>query len=133
MAGSGLTDPRPLSPHLQVWKFHATMFASIIHRATGVAMYFGAFLITGWVVALASGEEAYAIADTVINHPIGQVILFLWAVATMFHLMNGIKYLLWDGPKFGFTPGVASRFAIFNFAFSILAAAGLYAYATMVA
>lgn len=132
MAGSGWTDSRPLSPHLQVWKFHATMFVSIIHRLTGVAMYFGAFLITGWVVALASGPDAYAFAETAINHPIGQVILFLWAMAVMFHLVNGVKYLLWDGPKFGFSPNVANRFAIFNLAFSVLAAAGLYAYAVLV-
>lgn len=133
MAGSGWTDPRPLSPHLQVWKFHATMFASIVHRATGVGMYFGAFLITAWVIALATSEEAFAIVSAAIAHPIGQVILFLWAVAVMFHLINGIKYLLWDGPKLAFAPKAASRFAIFNFAFAIVAAAGLYAYATLVA
>ena len=131
MAGSGWTDPRPLSPHLQVWRFHMTMLASIIHRATGVAMYFGAFLITAWIVALASGPEAYAIAAMVINHVLAQLVLFAWAVAVMFHLANGIRYLFWDGPKIGFDPNVASLISIVNFGFSVVAAGAIYAYAVI--
>lgn len=133
MAGSGWTDSRPLSPHLQIWKYHATMAASITHRATGVAMYFGSFLIAAWIISLAAGPEAYAFVKGVIQHPLSTIVLFLWAVAVMFHLANGIKYLFWDGPKIGFTPGVASGVAIFNYIFAVVAAGGIFAAATLLA
>ena len=54
MASTSRADPRPLSPHLQIWRFHITMAASITHRITGTALYFGSFLITAWIVALAT-------------------------------------------------------------------------------
>src|SRR5207249_4504844 len=50
---------RPLSPHLQIWRWHVTMLTSILHRATGVALYGGALVLAGWAVALARGEGAY--------------------------------------------------------------------------
>ena len=59
MSGSSGSDARPLSPHLQVWRPHVTMAASITHRITGVALYFGTFLIAGWIIALATGAECY--------------------------------------------------------------------------
>ncbi|MEM6534026.1 MAG: succinate dehydrogenase, cytochrome b556 subunit [Pseudomonadota bacterium] len=132
MAGSEWTDPRPLSPHLQIWKYHATMAASITHRATGIAMYFGSFLIAAWIISLAAGPEAYGFVETVIQHPLSNIVLFLWAVAVMFHLANGIKYLFWDGPKIGFSPKVASGVAVFNYIFAVAAAAGIFAAAALI-
>lgn len=130
MAGSDWTDPRPLSPHLQIWKSHFTMMASITHRFTGVAMYFGAFLIAAWIVALASGPDAYAVVEMVIAHPLSQIVLFLWAVTVMFHLANGIRYLFWDGPKIGFNPKMASVISAFNYAFALVAGALIWVFAT---
>ena len=51
---------RPLSPHLQIYKPMLTMMMSIVHRATGVALYGGTVLLTWWLVAAASGPNAYA-------------------------------------------------------------------------
>ena len=45
----------PLSPHLQVWRWHVTMLCSILHRVTGVGLYVGAFVVTAWLVALGHG------------------------------------------------------------------------------
>jgi succinate dehydrogenase / fumarate reductase cytochrome b subunit len=123
---------RPLSPHLQVWRFHATMLASITHRLTGVALYFGTLLIAAWLVALALGRDAYAVVETVIFSLPGQALLFLWAVAVLFHFANGIRHLLWDGPGLGFSPKVASQVSVFNFAFAIIGAAGLMLAASQV-
>ena len=81
MASTSRADPRPLSPHLQIWRFHITMAASITHRITGTALYFGSFLITAWIVALATNAEWYSVIESVISAWYGQVILFLWAVA----------------------------------------------------
>ncbi len=116
---------RPLSPHLEVWRFHATMLASISHRLTGVALYFGTLLIAAWIVSLALGREAYAALEAVIFSIPGQGLMFLWAAAVLFHFANGIRHLLWDGPGIGFSPKVASQVSVFNFAFAIIGAAGL--------
>ena len=126
MAGSGWTDPRPMSPHLQIWKWHATMAASIMHRMTGIALYFGSFLIGAWILALAAGEEAFSVVESIVTSPFGQIVLFLWCVAVLFHFANGIRHLIWDGPKAGFTPGVASAVSIFNFVFAVVGAALVY-------
>lgn len=127
MTGPKRAATRPLSPHLQVWRFHATMLASITHRITGSGLYFGTFLIAAWLIALASGREAYETVEAIIFSIFGQVILFLWAVAVLFHFANGIRHLLWDGPGIGFSPKVASQVSIFNYAFAILGAAALFA------
>lgn len=127
MTGPKRAATRPLSPHLQVWRFHATMLASITHRITGSALYFGTFLIAAWLIALASGREAYSAVEAIVFSIFGQVILFLWAVAVLFHFANGIRHLLWDGPGIGFSPKVASQVSIFNYVFAILGAAALFA------
>lgn len=127
MTGPKRAATRPLSPHLQVWRFHATMLASITHRLTGSALYFGTFLIAAWLIALASGREAYEAVEAIVFSIFGQVILFLWAVAVLFHFANGIRHLLWDGPGIGFSPKVASQVSVFNYAFAILGAVALFA------
>ena len=126
MSGSSGADPRPLSPHLQVWRPHLTMAASITQRITGVALYFGTFLIAGWIVALATGADCYPAIEGILFSWYGGVILYLWAVAVLFHLANGIRHLLWDGPAIGFDPKVASSVSLFNYTFAILGAAALW-------
>ncbi|MEZ5998817.1 MAG: succinate dehydrogenase, cytochrome b556 subunit [Hyphomonas sp.] len=127
MSGTPRADTRPLSPHLQVWRPHATFYASITHRITGVALYFGTFLIAAWLVALATGSELYGLIETVIASWPGKVILYLWAVAVLYHLVNGIRHLLWDGPGVGFDPKTASAVSVFNYTFAFLGAAGIWA------
>lgn len=126
MSGTNRADSRPLSPHLQVWRFHATMAASITHRLTGSALYFGSFLIAAWLIALATSRDAYNFVESVIFSIPGQVILFLWTVAILFHFANGIRHLLWDGPTLGFDPRTASMVSVFNFAFAILGAIAIW-------
>ncbi|MEM5515720.1 succinate dehydrogenase, cytochrome b556 subunit [Henriciella sp. AS95] len=130
MSGSEWTDPRPMSPHLQVWKWHWTMAASIFHRVTGVGNYIGAFLVSAWVIAIAAGPDAYGTVEGIMLHPVGQILLFFWLASVLFHLVNGIRHMLWDGPKAGFSPKAASGWSVFNFAISILAAATIWSLAT---
>ncbi len=129
MASTNTGDSRPLSPHLQVWKFHATMVASIMHRMTGVGLYIGSMLLAAWIVSAAMGPEAYEAVLGVMLHPIGRVFLFLWTLAVTYHFANGIRHLLWDGPKVGFSPKVASAWSMFNFVFAIAASLGIWALA----
>lgn len=132
MAGQGSTDSRPLSPHIQVWDWHATMYGSIFHRVTGVGLYGGAFLIGAWIVALATGPEAYGIVEMVARSIPGQLLLFAWLMAVLYHLANGLRHLIWDGPGIGFSPRVASLWSLFNFAFAIAGAAIIWSLAPLV-
>lgn len=130
MAGPSSTDPRPLSPHIQIWDWHATMYASIFNRVTGVGLYGGAFLICAWLISLAMGPEAYSFVEGIAFSLPGQILLFLWSMAVLFHLANGLRHLLWDGPGIGFSPKVASLWSLFNFAFAIIGAAIIWSLAS---
>ena len=88
--------PRPLSPHLQVYRWQITMLMSILHRATGVALVVGAFGLAWWLLAVAAGGEAYAVAAACVASPLGMVMLFGFSLALVYHLLNGIRHLLWD-------------------------------------
>ena len=73
-----------------------TMVASIAHRATGLALAGGTLLLSWWLIAAATGPDAYAVFARVAANPVGEFILFgfLWSLA--FHLLNGIRHLAWD-------------------------------------
>lgn len=87
---------RPLSPHLQVYRWQITMTMSILHRATGVALGVGGILFAWWLVAAALGGEAYADFTDVMRSPLGLVALFGFSFCFVYHLFNGLRHLLWD-------------------------------------
>ncbi len=89
-------NKRPLSPHLQVYKIQITSFLSILHRATGIALYGGAFLWAFWFIALASGTDSYALYQSLCYSPFGIIILIGWTFSFFYHLCNGIRHLMWD-------------------------------------
>lgn len=127
MSGTSRADTRPLSPHLQIWRPHLTMAASITHRITGTALYFGTFLIAAWIVALATGAECYPQIEGLVTAWYGKVVLYFWTVAVLFHFVNGIRHMLWDGPGIGFDPKTASAVSLFNYLFAFLGAAAIFA------
>ena len=87
---------RPLSPHLDVYRWQITMTLSILHRATGIALSFATFLLVWWLVAAATGPEAYAKVQGFIRSPIGWVLLFGWTLCLFYHLFAGVRHLAWD-------------------------------------
>lgn len=114
---------RPLSPHLQIWRWTPTMAASILHRATGAALYAGTFLLAAFAIIVAMGEAAYAELRAVLASPLGYALLagYVWALS--FHLLAGLRYLYFDSGR-GLAPKTAARSALFVFALSFLIAAG---------
>lgn len=90
------SDPRPLSPHLQVYRWQLTSVLSILHRATGVALSAGTILLVLWLVAAAAGPAPYSRVQGFLGSWIGLVLLFGWTVALYYHLCNGIRHLWWD-------------------------------------
>ncbi|HVY18437.1 MAG TPA: succinate dehydrogenase, cytochrome b556 subunit [Rhodopila sp.] len=87
---------RPLSPHLQIYRWPISMALSILHRATGIALGVGTLLLTWWLVAAATSPQAFDAAQGFIGSPIGLLLLFGWSVALIFHFFSGIRHLAWD-------------------------------------
>jgi succinate dehydrogenase / fumarate reductase cytochrome b subunit len=94
---------RPLSPHLQIYRPMLTMMMSIVHRITGGALYFGTVLLVWWLLAAASGPNAYIKFQDVIGSIIGRVVLFGYTWALIHHALGGIRHLIWD-LGYGFGP-----------------------------
>ena len=89
-------NERPLSPHLQIYRWQWTMALSILHRMTGVALAVGTLLIVGWLLALAEGPERYLSYQNFFSHWFGRLLLLGWTWAVFYHLCNGIRHLIWD-------------------------------------
>jgi len=90
------TRERPLSPHLQVYRWQITMTMSILHRASGLVLVAGAFGLAWWLLAVAAGGPAYARAAECLASPLGLLALAVFSLALVYHLLNGIRHLLWD-------------------------------------
>ncbi|KLK92032.1 succinate dehydrogenase [Microvirga vignae] len=88
--------PRPLSPHLQIYRWSWTMAMSIFHRATGSALYIGIALFAVWLVALASGPATFDAVQGFFGSPLGYLILFGYTWILMHHMLGGVRHLVWD-------------------------------------
>ncbi len=91
-----MTAQRPLSPHLQIYRPQITTVLSISHRATGLALAIGTLLLVWWLVALASGPEAFATVQGFAGSWLGRLLMLGWTFSLFFHLANGIRHLFWD-------------------------------------
>ena len=87
---------RPLSPHLQVYRWAVSNTLSILHRMTGVALSIGAIALIGWLLALAAGQASFLQLSDLFRSFIGQFLLLGLSFAFFFHLCNGIRHLAWD-------------------------------------
>ena len=88
--------PRPLSPHLQVYRWQMTSVLSILHRSTGLFLVLGSVMIAFWVVALALSHNIFASYQAWLGSLLGKVLLAGWSFSLFFHWANGIRHLLWD-------------------------------------
>ena len=87
---------RPLSPHLDVYKWQVQMVTSILHRATGIALVAGMLGLVWGLVALAGGEKSWAAFATCAGSLLGQLVLFGFSWALAYHLINGVRHLVQD-------------------------------------
>jgi len=91
-----MSRQRPLSPHLQVYRLPLPALMSITHRMTGIALSTGTVLLAVWLVAIASGVAGFEMAQMVVSHLLGQLVLFGYTVALFYHACNGLRHLFWD-------------------------------------
>ncbi len=89
---------RPLSPFMlgKYYRFQLNSATSILNRVAGNALIVQAFLIAWWLLAAAAGPNYFAVADFVITSWIGDIILLLSTLGIWYHLLAGIRHLLWD-------------------------------------
>jgi len=87
---------RPLSPHLQIYRWAPTMVMSIAHRITGCALYFGTVLVAWWLLAAATGPAHYDFFTRLAGSWLGLIILFGYSWALIHHALGGIRHFIWD-------------------------------------
>jgi len=86
---------RPLSPHM-VYRWQVTNSLSIVHRATGVFLSLGILVLVAWLMALASGPQAYQNAQQLFASTWFKLALVGWTFCFFYHMANGIRHLFWD-------------------------------------
>jgi succinate dehydrogenase / fumarate reductase cytochrome b subunit len=101
---------RPLSPHLQIYKPMLTMTMSIVHRLTGVALFFATVLLAWWLIAAAAGPAYFDFVEGILTSFIGRLVLFGCTWALIHHTLGGLKHLLWDTGR-GFDLHMIEKFA----------------------
>ena len=132
MGTGGQPGSRPLSPHLQVYKPQITSILSILHRMTGVALAAGTLVLVWWLVAAASGGEAFSNAQAIIGSWYGRLLLFGWSFALFYHLCNGIRHLFWDmGRGFELRTVAISGWVVVIFSVILTMMSWVWGYSTM--
>jgi succinate dehydrogenase / fumarate reductase cytochrome b subunit len=117
---------RPLSPHMTIYRWPVTMATSITHRMTGIAMSIGTLVLAWWLIAAASGPEAYATFSHLAGSWIGRIVLFGFTWSLAFHLLNGIRHLAWD-MGYGFSIPTAKMTGWLVIILSVLLAVAVFA------
>jgi succinate dehydrogenase / fumarate reductase cytochrome b subunit len=88
--------PRPLSPHLAIYRPHMTMAMSIAHRISGGALYVGVLLLAWFLIAVSADASSFAVFSGFIESFFGRLVLFVITWAVFHHLVGGLRHIVWD-------------------------------------
>jgi succinate dehydrogenase / fumarate reductase cytochrome b subunit len=117
---------------MQVYRWTIPMALSILHRVTGAALYAGTLLLVWWIAATAAGPDTYANAQLVVGSFPGRLVLFGFSLALVYHLLNGIRHLVWDtGRGFAIETAKASGWLVLILSLVLTLAAWFVGYAAM--
>lgn len=103
------------------------MLTSILHRASGMALFAGSFVVVGWLFAITLGEEAYDAYAGLVGSPLGILVMIAFTAAALYHLLNGVRHLVWDAGH-GYKPGTANMTAWATIILAALGTVGIWAY-----
>ena len=92
----GPRRPRPMSPHLAIYRVTMTMAMSIAHRISGAALYVGVLLLAWFLIAASADAATFAAFSEFIQSIIGRLVLFVFTWALFHHLIGGIRHIAWD-------------------------------------
>ena len=119
------SPPRPLSPHLQIYRPLFTMMMSITHRITGLGLYLGIVLLVWWLTAAAISDSYFDFVQDIFGHWFGRLVLFGLSWALIHHALGGLRHFLWDTGR-GFDLRMVEWLARANLAGSIGLTLGLW-------
>jgi succinate dehydrogenase / fumarate reductase cytochrome b subunit len=124
MANPTAKHTRPLSPNIQIYRPQLTSVLSIVNRVSGVALSVCAVVLVVWLLAAATGPQAYAAVQGAIASGVGQIVLFGCTFAFFLHLCGGIRHLVWDaGYGFSLRSIYASGWAVVGASVALTVAA----------
>jgi succinate dehydrogenase / fumarate reductase cytochrome b subunit len=89
-------EKNPLSPHLQIYRWHLSMILSIAHRIIGVVNSIAIILICLWTISLLFGEENYEIIKILFQSLFGKLLIISLSWSFSFHTLSEIRHLIWD-------------------------------------
>lgn len=128
MADASQTNrPRPLSPHLGVYRWGAHMAASIFHRGTGMALAAGGIVLTWWLLSIATGRGAYAQFEALAGTLVGEIVLIGFTYALVQHALGGLRHLYMDTGA-GYEIRGNRRLSKFIFVASVVLTAVIWAF-----
>jgi succinate dehydrogenase / fumarate reductase, cytochrome b subunit len=117
---SKISDHRPLSPHVGIYRWQITNTLSILHRLTGVALTLGLIPLTAWLWGAAFNPALFEWLSGAFGSIIGKLMLFGWTLAFYYHLGNGMRHLNWDiGKGFSLPDVLSSGRLVIVFALSM--------------
>jgi succinate dehydrogenase / fumarate reductase cytochrome b subunit len=119
MSNADVKANRPLSPHLWIYRWRMTMIMSIVHRITGAGLYLGTALLAWWLMAAATSEHAFSIANGFLGSWFGILILIGFTWALVHHLLGGLRHFVWDTGRGMGTPA-RDNLAIGNLVASVV-------------
>lgn len=102
---------RPLSPHLQVYRWQMTMLSSILTRITGNALIVAVLMVVWWLLAAATSAEYFALADAVLRSWFGVLVLTASLWALWYHFFAGLRHLYFDAGH-GLEIGMAEKLGL---------------------
>ena len=127
----GAANPRPLSPHLQIYRPLINMMMSILHRMTGAALYFGTLLLAWWLVAAAVGPDYFAYVNGLLGTLLGQLVLIGYTWALVHHMLGGLRHFIWDTGR-GFDIPTVNLLSWSTIVLSIVVTAAIWAGVTLI-
>ncbi|MBE9527011.1 MAG: succinate dehydrogenase, cytochrome b556 subunit [Proteobacteria bacterium] len=89
-------DQRPMSPHLQIYRLPLTALLSVLHRATGAALFLAMLIMVLVLLALASGEKYWTVMHNILSSWFGLIVLIAMTFSLYYHLCTGIRHMIWD-------------------------------------
>ena len=111
---TNMENNNPLSPHLQIYKWHISSLLSITHRIVGVINFFAIIFICLWTVIIIFGQNNYSIINFFLNSGFGKFLTISLCWTFNFHILNELRHLLWDA-GYGFDLKIAKITGIFVF------------------
>lgn len=120
------TRARPVSPHLQIYRWTPTMAMSIVHRATGIALYGGMLLVAWWLVAAATSPSWFDFANWLLGSWFGLLVLIGFSWSLIHHALGGVRHYIWD-TGVGLEKKTATMLSSLTLVGSLLLTAALWA------